>query len=183
MGNYTRFRGRLHAGFGNVTASCHRDNDPRLGERLLAATLTTLTSLKCCRFGDWCPRASLDNVIVLYCSCNETDLETVCMQCLLTSLKSVSQRQRDRLGTVHMQSLLMLPTSLKHYRFRDCPRAGLGNVIVSCCSGNESRLGDCQYVGFGNVTECRTSHFAGAICFNDNDEPIIVFGYTAVCEL
>ena len=86
-------------------------------------------------------------------------------------------------GTDHMQSLLTPPTSLNHHRFRDCPRAGLGNVILSCCSGNESRLGDCQHVGFGNVTECRTSHFAGAICFNDNGESIMVFGYTAVCEL
>ena len=51
-------------------------------------------------------------------------------------------------------------------------RACFGNISVLCCSGNETRLGDCPHVGFGNVTDCKTKHFAGALCFDDNGESI-----------
>ena len=63
----------------------------------------------------------------------------------------------------------------------DRPRACFGNISVLCCSGNETRLGDCPHVGFGNVTDCKTKHFAGALCFDDNGESINTCFKTSVC--
>ncbi|XP_061172170.1 deleted in malignant brain tumors 1 protein-like [Saccostrea echinata] len=36
------------------------------------------------------------------------------------------------------------------------------------CTGNESSLKRCKHIGFGNVTECKSKHYAGVLCVEDN---------------
>ncbi|GAB1605013.1 deleted in malignant brain tumors 1 protein-like isoform X1, partial [Argonauta hians] len=34
------------------------------------------------------------------------------------------------------------------------------------CTGNESKLDECQHVGWGNVSKCKSTHFAGVYCYS-----------------
>lgn len=34
------------------------------------------------------------------------------------------------------------------------------------CTGNESSLADCKHIGWGNLTECRSKHNAGVLCYS-----------------
>lgn len=38
------------------------------------------------------------------------------------------------------------------------------------CTGNETRLDKCQHVGFGNVTQCKSKHYAGVLCVESGGE-------------
>ena len=36
------------------------------------------------------------------------------------------------------------------------------------CKGDETHLGACEHIGFGNVTSCKNESYAGVLCY-DND--------------
>lgn len=41
------------------------------------------------------------------------------------------------------------------------------------CTGNEINLGSCKHEGFGNVTHCKSKHYAGVLCVESGGKRFI----------